>query len=449
MSAGGRRLESSLSITMSNDSTVETQNFASLPMTHVSTRSTFPLLTMDTSELAYSINTMWVLIAAFLVFFMQAGFALVEAGCTQAKNAVNILMKNFSDFLIATLAFFAVGYALMFGDGTPFVGTSQFFLEGASRDDIPVLAFFLFQLVFAGTAATILSGAMAERTKYGTYLIISLVMTALIYPIVGHWAWGGGWLATRGFVDFAGSGVVHAVGGIAGLLGTLFLGARTGAFTPNSPVHKGHNITIAGLGVFILWFGWFGFNPGSQLAAAGIDNAKAISLIAVNTSLAAATGALIAMVLSWMKHGKPSAGMLLNGGLAGLVGITAGCAAVTPVSALIIGAIAGLVMFFGTALLTAMKIDDPVGAVPVHGFAGIWGVLSVGFFSQSDGMFFGHGASLLMTQAMGIAAIVAWTAVTSGVLFWIIKSTIGLRVSAEVENEGLDDHEHGVAAYTF
>lgn len=404
---------------------------------------------METSELAYSINTMWVLLSAFLVFFMQAGFALVEAGCTQAKNAVNILMKNFSDFIIATLAFFAVGYALMFGDGTPFVGMSQFFLQGAMREDIPVLAFFLFQLVFAGTAATILSGAMAERTKYGTYLCISLVMTALIYPVVGHWAWGGGWLASRGFVDFAGSGVVHAVGGIAGLLGTLFLGARKGAFTSDSPVHKGHNITIAGLGVFILWFGWFGFNPGSQLAAAGMSNAEAISLIAVNTNLAAAAGALLAMLLSWMKNGKPSAAMLLNGGLAGLVGITAGCAAVSPVSAISIGAVAAVVMVLGTEMLAAMKIDDPVGAVPVHGFAGVWGVLAVGIFSETDGMLFGHGGALLTTQFIGAAAIVLWTAVTSGILFWIIQSTVGLRVSGAIEEEGLDGHEHGIAAYTF
>lgn len=399
------------------------------------------------SEIAYSINTMWVLMASFLVFFMQAGFALVEAGFTQAKNAVNILMKNFSDFLIASLAFFAVGYALMFGEGTSFLGMSGFFLEGAVREDIPMLAFFLFQLVFAGTAATILSGAMAERTKYGTYLMISLVMTAIIYPIVGHWAWGGGWLSDMGFVDFAGSGVVHTVGGIAGLLGTLSLGARKGAFEKGSHVQKGHNVTIAGLGVFILWFGWFGFNPGSQLAAAGTANAEAISLIAVNTNLAAAAGALVAMFLSWAKTGKPSVGMLLNGALAGLVGITAGCAAVSPVSSIIIGAVGGVVMTLGTSVLVRLKIDDPVGAVPVHGISGVWGLLAVGFFAADGGLFFGGGTTLLLTQIIGAAAIVAWTAVTSGILFWVIKHTVGLRVPGTVEEEGLDAHEHGMEAY--
>ncbi|MBP7114265.1 MAG: ammonium transporter [Candidatus Peribacteraceae bacterium] len=399
------------------------------------------------SEIAYSINTMWVLMASFLVFFMQAGFALVEAGFTQAKNAVNILMKNFSDFFIASLAYFAVGYALMFGEGTPLVGMSNFFLSGAVREDIPILAFFLFQLVFAGTAATILSGAMAERTKYGTYLFISLVMTAVIYPIVGHWAWGGGWLADIGFVDFAGSGVVHTVGGIAGLLGTLFLGARKGAFEKGSHVQKGHNVTIAGLGVFILWFGWFGFNPGSQLAAAGIANAQAISLIAVNTNLAAAAGALVATFVAWLRTGKPSVGMLLNGALAGLVGVTAACAAVTPVSAIIIGGIAGIVMMLGTETLVRLKIDDPVGAVPVHGVAGVWGVIAVGLFATDGGLFFGGGTAMLITQIIGAVAIVTWTAVTSGILFWIIQQTVGLRVDGMVEEEGLDAHEHGIEAY--
>lgn len=402
---------------------------------------------MEMSELVYSMNTMWVLIAAFLVFFMQAGFALVEAGFTQAKNAVNILMKNFSDFLIASLAFFVIGYGLMFGSGNAFIGMDGFLLEGATREDLPLLAFFLFQLVFAGTAATILSGAMAERTKYGTYLMISLVMTAIIYPIVGHWAWGGGWLSGMGFVDFAGSGVVHAVGGTAGLIGTLFLGPRKGAFEHGSHVQKGHNVTLAGLGVFILWFGWFGFNPGSQIAAAGTANANAISLIAVNTTLAAAAGALIAMFISWGRTGKPSAGMLLNGALAGLVGVTAACAAITPVSAIIIGALAGVIMTIGTKVLTSLRIDDPVGAVPVHGMCGIWGVLAVGLFATDGGLFMGADGSLLMTQVIGALAIVGWTAVTSAVMFWLIKATVGLRVPSHIEEEGLDAHEHGEAAY--
>jgi len=393
---------------------------------------------MEISELIYSIDTVWVLLSAFLVFFMQPGFALVEAGFTQSKNAVNILMKNVSDFMMASLVFFAVGYAFMFGDGDGFIGKTGFMLQGITHDGLPPMAFFLFQTVFAGTAATILSGAMAERTKFSTYLLISFFMTAWIYPIVGHWAWGGGWLSELGFVDFAGSGVVHAVGGVAGLVGALLLGARRGAFDAKSVVHKGHNVTIAGLGVFILWFGWFGFNPGSQVAAAGIANADAISLIAVNTNLSAAAGALIAMLYSWIRHGKPSIGMLLNGVLAGLVGITAGCAAVSMIDAILIGAISGIVMTLTSGLLWKLKIDDPVGAIPVHGAAGIWGVLAVGIFSPD--VDFG-------VQMIGIGAIVAWTFFSSFVIFSFLKMTMGLRVSGAVEDEGLDRHEHGAVAY--
>ncbi|OGJ56404.1 ammonium transporter [Candidatus Peribacteria bacterium RIFCSPHIGHO2_02_FULL_52_16] len=393
---------------------------------------------MELSELIYSIDTIWVLLSSFLVFFMQAGFALVEAGFTQSKNAVNILMKNFSDFLIASLAFFAVGYALMFGTGNGFMGFTDFFLQGTTHPSLPPMAFFLFQTVFAGTAATILSGAMAERTKFSAYLVISLFMTALIYPIVGHWAWGGGWLSELGFMDFAGSGVVHTVGGIAGLMGTIVLGKRNGAFNPNSKIHRGHNVTIAGLGVFILWFGWFGFNPGSQVAAAGMENANAISLIAVNTNLAAAIGALTAMFLSWAQLKKPNVGMLLNGALAGLVAITAGCATVTPLEAIAIGAVGSLVMYAGVTVLWRLKIDDPVGAVPVHGFAGIWGVLAVGIFSTGGDM---------LTQFIGISAIAGWTAGTSLLLFLGLRMTMGLRVHGTAEDEGLDTHEHGVVAY--
>lgn len=393
---------------------------------------------MELSELIYSIDTVWVLVSAFLVFFMQAGFALVEAGFTQSKNAVNILMKNVSDFVIASLAFFAVGYAIMFGTGNGFAGWTGWMLEGITHPSLPPMAFFLFQTVFAGTAATILSGAMAERTKFSTYLVISLFMTAIIYPVVGHWAWGGGWLSTMGFVDFAGSGVVHAVGGTAGLVGAILLGARRGAFQADSKVHAGHNVTLAGLGVFILWFGWFGFNAGSQVAAAGTTNANAISLIAVNTNLAAAAGALIAMLLSWVRHGKPSVAMLLNGALAGLVGITAGCAAVTPLASVMIGAIAALVMTGVSAILWKLRIDDPVGAVPVHMGAGIWGILAVGFFSPTGN---------IGVQLTGIAAIVGWTLATSLVLFLILKATMGLRVSGKIEDEGLDTHEHGAVAY--
>lgn len=391
------------------------------------------------AELARSIDTVWVLVSAFLVFFMQAGFALVEAGFTQSKNAVNILMKNVSDFLIASVAFFAIGYGLMFGVGNGFIGMENFFLVGASHSALPVMAFVLFQTAFAGTAATILSGAMAERTKFSAYLAISLVVSAVVYPVLGHWAWGGGWLSQIGFVDFAGSGVVHAVGGTAGLMGAMFLGRRRGAFNANSTVHKGHNVMIAGLGVFILWFGWFGFNPGSQLAASGTANADAISLIAINTNLAAAIGGIVAMFLSWFKLGKPNVGMTLNGVLAGLVAITAGCAAVTPVSALAIGAIGAVCMYVASAALWKMKIDDPVGAVPVHAVAGIWGVLAVGFFAPTGN---------LAVQAIGIASIILWTCITSSITFALLKMTIGLRVEGHIEDEGLDGHEHGAAAYS-
>lgn len=394
---------------------------------------------MEIQELIYSLDTVWVLVCAFLVFFMQAGFSLVEAGFTRSKNAVNILMKNVSDFMIGSLAFFAVGYALMFGAGNGFMGWTGWMLEGITHPTLPPLAFFLFQTVFAATAATILSGAMAERTKFGTYLVISLFMTACIYPVVGHWVWGGGWLAGMGFVDFAGSGVVHTVGGTAGLVGAILLGPRRGAFNPHEKVHAGHNVTLAGLGVFILWLGWFGFNPGSQVAAAGTANADAISLIAVNTNLAAAAGAFIALLFSWVRHGKPSVALLLNGALAGLVGITAGCAAVTPICAIIIGAVSALVMAAVSALLWKLKIDDPVGAVPVHMGAGIWGVLAVGLFSPTGN---------LVVQLTGILSLVGWTTVTCLVLFSILKATMGLRVNGTIEDEGLDVHEHGAVAYS-
>lgn len=394
--------------------------------------------TLTAADLAYSLDTVWVLLAAFLVFFMQPGFALVEAGFTRAKNAVNILMKNFSDFVIASLVFYAIGFGLMFGSGNGFIGMDTFFLQGYENESIAPMAFLLFQTVFAGTAATILSGAMAERTKFGAYVLISIVMTALIYPVVGHWAWGGGWLSGIGFVDFAGSGVVHAVGGLAGLVGVLLLGPRRGAFDPSSTVHKGHNVIMAGLGVFILWFGWFGFNPGSQVAASGIANADAISLIAVNTNLAAAMGALIGMVLSWLRLGKPNVGMTLNGALAGLVAITAGCATVTPVASIIIGGIGAVVMYGGAALLWKMRIDDPVGAIPVHGFTGVWGVIAVGIFNP---------AASLTTQLIGIGAIGVWTMLTAFVCFLLIKYLVGLRVAGKIEDEGLDTHEHGIVAY--
>lgn len=415
------------------------------------------------AELARGINTVWVLVTAFLVFFMQAGFALVEAGFTRSKNTTNILMKNLVDFVFATIAFWAVGYAFMFGTGTSYIGLTNFFTSGLEGDmaGVPVLAFWLFQLVFAGTAATIVSGAMAERTKFSAYLVYSAVISALIYPIFGHWVWGGGWLSTlgtdlgfmpadgpTGFRDFAGSTVVHSVGGWCALVGAWFLGPRIGRFNKDGSANTiaGHSMTLGALGVFILWLGWFGFNPGSQLAAVG-SNADVISLVAANTNIAAAAGGLVAMVLAWMRMGKPDLGMTLNGVLAGLVAITAPCAFVSPLSSVIIGAIGGVLVVYGTAWLERAQIDDPVGAVPVHLINGAWGTLSLGLFAADNGLFTTGQFGQLIAQVVGVVVCGIWSVLTVALLFYIIKSTVGLRVSAEEEIAGLDLGEHGVSAY--
>jgi Amt family ammonium transporter len=410
------------------------------------------------------IDTAWVLVAAFLVFFMQAGFALVEAGLTRAKNASNIMMKNVMDFVMGSLGYWAIGYGLMFGNLTNgFFGTSNFFL-GVTSDsvgNVPLLAFWLFQLVFAGTAATIVSGAMAERTKFSGYLIYSIVISALIYPIFGHWVWGTGWLWTLGdttglvpeggFRDFAGSTVVHSVGGWAALMGTLALGPRIGRFNSDGMPNAipGHSVTLFGLGVFILWLGWFGFNPGSQLAIVG-SNADAVALVAANTNLAAAAGAAAAVIYGYITGKKANVGAAFNGVLGGLVAITAPCAFVTPLDSVIIGAVGGvLVMVFGK-VLEALKIDDPVGAIPVHLVAGAWGTLAVGIFSSLNGvtgLLHGGGVGQLIIQLIGVVACGIWTAATTGLLFFILKKTIGLRVSPEEEIQGLDAMEHGTIAY--
>lgn len=401
------------------------------------------------AEVVRGIDTVWVLLAAFLVFFMQAGFALLEAGFTRSKNAINIMMKNVMDFVIGTLGFWAIGYGLMFGEGTPFFGLSGFFISGG--DDVgtlPVMAFWLFQLVFAATAATIVSGAMAERTKFNAYLIYSVCITALIYPIFGHWVWGGGWLAGMGFTDFAGSTVVHSVGGWAALVGAWMLGPRKGRFGSggeSTPI-PGHSAALGTLGVFILWLGWFGFNPGSQIAAHGA-NADAIALIAANTNIAAAAGAAAAMVTHWILKGKPDLGSTLNGALGGLVAITAPCAFVTPLASLIIGLVAGPLIVFSTGWLESLKIDDPVGAVPAHLVNGVWGTLAVGLFALDGGLFSGGGASLLIAQVIGVVACAVWTAGTAFIMFSAIKATVGLRVSEEEEDAGLDSWEHGASAY--
>ena len=391
-------------------------------------------------------NYLWTLVAAALVFFMQAGFALVEAGFTRAKNAINIMMKNLMDFSMGSLAFWAIGFGLMFGaSSTGWFGTTGFFLSDFKPDGDPwVLAFWMFQVVFAATAATIVSGAMAERTKFSGYLIYSVFVSALIYPIFGSWAWGSllngsGWLEGLGFIDFAGSTVVHSVGGWAALAGTLVLGPRLGKYSKDGKIRPilGHSMPLAALGVFILWLGWFGFNPGSTTTAD-----TSIAMIFVNTNLAAAAGAVFAMAVSWIKFGKSEIGMSLNGALAGLVGITAGCANVSPGSAIIIGAVAGVLVVFSVLFFDRIKVDDPVGAISVHGVCGAWGTLGAGLFNMG-----GTSLKIIGVQVLGIAACFLWVLPAAFLMFKLIDKTIGLRVSPEEEMEGLDITEHGGNAY--
>lgn len=419
-------------------------------------------------DLTTAIDTGWLMITAFLVFFMQAGFALVEGGFTRAKNTTNILMKNVLDCCMGGIVFYAVGFGLAFGisgESAPgLFGDGNFFLE-----DYNGYAFWIFQFAFAATAATIVSGSMAERTKFSAYLVYSAFISALIYPIIVHWAWdANGWMSAfnedkfmaNGYLDFAGSGVVHTVGGTAGLMGALVVGPRIGKFNKDGSVNAipGHNIGIACLGMFILWFGWYGFNPGSTLALTG-GFADVAGRVAVTTTLAACAGAVTANFFSKGTTGKWDMGYVVNGALGGLVGITAGCATVQPWAAIIIGAVAAVVVIGVMKLLDALKIDDPVGAVPVHMGGGIWGVLAVGLFTDQDllnsaygstenyGLLLGGGAEQFLAQLIGIAAIVGWTAVTAGALFLAIKFTIGLRVDEHEELAGLDIGEHGMSAY--
>jgi ammonium transporter, Amt family len=401
-------------------------------------------------EAISGLDTVWVLVAAFLVFFMHAGFALLEAGFTQAKNAVNIILKNFVGVSSGMIAFFVLGYALMFGAGNAYFGMENFLMEGieVASGSIPTWAFFLFQAMFAATAATIVSGAVAERTKFGAYVIFSLILTGLTYPIVGHWIWGGGWLAERGFLDFAGSTVVHSVGGWAALAGIIVIGARKGRFQPyfDQKRFDGHSIPLAALGVFILWFGWFGFNAGSQLAAEGADNALAISSVAVNTQLAAAAGAIAAVLVGWAMTKMVKAGFALNGALGGLVAITAPCAFVSPGASILIGLIGGVVIVLVAALLEKFKLDDAVGAVPVHLGAGMWGTIAVGLFALDGGLFYGGGAGLLGTQIIGVLAVGIFVFLISFGVFKAIDASLGVRASEKEEKEGLD-LKHGQAAY--
>lgn len=395
-----------------------------------------------------SVDTIWVLLASALVFFMQAGFAMVETGFTRAKNAANIIMKNLMDFCIGSVAFWVVGFGLMFGASiSGIVGTPDFFLQGNYDSTFPTAAFFIFQTVFCATAATIVSGAMAERTKFSAYCIYSLVISAIIYPVSGHWIWGGGWLSQLGFHDFAGSTAVHMAGGVAALIGAYLLGPRIGKYTSDGEVNAipGHNLTIGALGVFILWFAWFGFNGGSTVSATGDDALLAMSNIFVNTNLAAATAACGTMIITWIRYKKPDVSLTLNGALGGLVAITAGCDLVNTFGAFAIGLIASFVTVFGIELLDKKaKIDDPVGAVGVHCFCGATGTILTGVFAVEGGLAYGGGIHMVAIQALGVVSVAAWVGVTITIVFQTIKHTIGLRVSEEEEIMGLDVHEHAI-----
>jgi len=402
-------------------------------------------------ELQTNINIVWTCIAAFLVFFMQAGFAMVEAGFTRAKNAVNILMKNLMDFSVGTIAFFLIGFGLMFGKTNGLFGTTLFGLSGVEPGADWNWTFLIFQTVFAATAATIVSGAMAERTKFVGYLVYSFFITLFIYPIFGSWAWGGlldggGWLEKLGFLDFAGSTVVHSIGGWLALAGAIILGPRIGKYGPDRKPKAilGHNIPLAALGVFILWFGWFGFNPGSTTVGDG-----SIGYIAVTTNLSAAAGAIVAMCVSWVIMKKPDASMALNGALAGLVSITAPCDGVTPVGAIVIGAVGGVLVVSSVLFIDhVLKVDDPVGAVSVHGVCGLWGTLAAGLFNMESGLFYGGGLKQLGVQALGAGTAFVWAFGLGLILFYAISKTIGLRVTPEEELKGLDIGEHGMEAYS-
>jgi len=430
--------------------------FAALCLLTVTTMPTAFAATAQSTAKYSSADTMWTLIGAFLVFVMQPGFAMVETGLTRVKNAANIVMKNFMDFSIGSVVFWIVGFSLMFGnDISGIIGSPDFFLSHYTGGDAPypALTYLIFQTVFCATAATIVSGAMAERTKFLAYCIYSLIISAFIYPISGHWAWGGGWLSTLAipYHDFAGSSVVHMVGGISALIGAALLGPRIGKYnadgTPNAIL--GHSMPLAALGVFILWFGWFGFNGGSTVSATGDETLLSISNIYVTTNLAAAVASCTVMILTWIRYGKPDVSMTLNGGLAGLVGITAGCDAVDPFGAFAIGLICGIAVVFSVEFFDkTAKIDDPVGAISVHGVCGALGTLLTGLFAVKGGLFYGGGTGLLTTQIIGVASIAAYVSVTMFIVFKLIDKFIGLRVSTEEEIEGLDLHEHGlVTAY--
>lgn len=410
---------------------------------------------MDVTQL---INIVWVFLGAVMVMFMQAGFAILEAGFTRQKNSNNVLMKNLMDFSIGSLIFLVVGFGLMFGESLGgFVGTTGFIdpttLQLDAFDALSPTVFIFFQTVFCATAATIVSGAMAERTKFSAYLVYTLIISLVIYPISGHWIWGGGFLSEMGFIDFAGSTAVHSVGGWAALMGAITLGPRIGKYNADGSANAipGHNIPLGTLGVFILWFCWFGFNPGSSLEAQGY-----VGHIAMTTNLAACAAAVTTLFLTWKRYGKPDISMTLNGVLAGLVAITAGCHIVSLYGSIVIGIVAGFVVTFGIEILDKkFHIDDPVGAVGVHCMNGVWGTLAVGLFACQTpavdgsvlGLFYGGGIDLLVTQVIGVVCVAVWVCATSFIMFNVIKHTMGLRVTPEEEINGLDIGEHGSEAY--
>ena len=398
-----------------------------------------------------SVNTIWVLLGAALVFFMQAGFAMCEAGFTRAKNTGNILMKNLMDFCIGTPIFWLLGFGLMFGSAGALVGGFDPFVRGDYSailpEGVPFFAFFIFQTVFCATAATIVSGAMAERTKFISYCIYSLLISAVVYPISGHWIWGGGWLAQLGFHDLAGSTAVHMVGGVASLIGAKILGPRIGKYDRDGKPRAilGHNLSIAALGVFVLWFCWFGFNGCSTVSMTGDDTLVAAGSIFVTTNMSAAVACVTTMLFTWIRFKKPDVSMTFNAALGGLVAITAGCDMVSVEGAAIIGICAGIVLPLAVEFFDKVaKIDDPVGAISVHGVCGAMGTLLTGLLAVDGGLFYGGGPKFFLTQCLGVVSVIAWVAVTMVIIFTVIKHTVGLRTSAIEELEGLDIHEHGL-----
>jgi Amt family ammonium transporter len=456
--------------TVSMEATQETPEAAAVDAAPVPEAASAVSAGPSAGDLKILADTMWTLLTAFLVFFMNLGFAMVESGFCRSKNTVNILSKNFIVFAVSSISFWVLGWGLMFGNGNPFMGIEGLWLLGGADNSpaagdayqgayaamswatIPLLAKFFFQLVFAGTAATIVSGAVAERIKYVSFILFSFLLVGIIYPIVGHWIWGGGWLATRGMWDFAGSSVVHSVGGWAALAGVVMLGPRIGKYGSNGKVNPipGHNMSTATIGAIVLWLGWFGFNPGSTMSAT-LD----IAHIVVTTNTAGVAGILSATFMSWKLQGKPDLGMSINGLLAGLVGITASCAFVSVGSSFVIGLIAGVLVVLAVIGFDKVKLDDPVGALSVHLVCGVFGTLCVGLFAEDkiasvatgNGLFFGGGTTLLVNQLIGIVAVGVFVFVTSLIFWAIVKAICGLRVSEQEEQDGLDVGEHGQSAY--